>query len=206
MADARGELVTTWWVGLRQHAHDSRPAYALSALCAMSMPFGFGQAIKMAGNEAAKKAPRLIPPFWQMLGFSVFFGTGAYMIDHGDTLNGSGVISAWSLTYVTFHTLPKLRWLYRSPLSLLLSTAVTGMGLGVYANYYFDKSSWRGAVPGLLPQPRQEADKEWVSIAQAVATSGGVARVKVSRKCRASRKRPCAMASSVHRLTLRTRW
>ncbi len=159
MADARGEPVTTWWVGLRQHAHDSRPAYALSALCAMSMPFGFGQAIKMAGNEAAKKAPRLIPPFWQMLGFSVFFGTGAYMIDHGDTLNGSGVISAWSLTYVTFHTLPKLRWLYRSPLSLLLSTAVTGMGLGVYANYYFDKSSWRGAVPGLLPQPRQEADK-----------------------------------------------
>ena len=80
MADARGGPVTTWWVGLRQHAHDSRPAYALSALCAMSMPFGFGQAIKMAGNEAAKKAPRLIPPFWQMLGFSVFFGTGAYMI------------------------------------------------------------------------------------------------------------------------------
>ena len=44
-------------------------------------------------NEAAKKAPRLIPPFWQLLGFSVFFGTGAYMIDHGDVLNGSGVIS-----------------------------------------------------------------------------------------------------------------
>ena len=59
----------------------------------MSMPFGFGYAIKTAGNEAAKKAPRLIPPFWQLLGFSVFFGTGAYMIDHGDVLNGCGVIS-----------------------------------------------------------------------------------------------------------------
>lgn len=81
-----------WMRELRKHANDSRPAYAMSVLCAMSMPFGFGTALKTTSKNMAK-VPRLIPPFWQLLGFSVFFGTGAYMIDHGDILNGSGVIT-----------------------------------------------------------------------------------------------------------------
>ena len=37
---------------------------------------------------------------------------------------------------------------------MLLSASVVGMGLGIYANYYFDKASWRGAIPGLLPKPK----------------------------------------------------
>ena len=61
-------------------------------------------------------------------------------------------MAAWSLTYVTFHTLPNIRQLGRSPLALLLSTTISGVGLGVYANYYFDKASWRGAVPGIVPE------------------------------------------------------
>lgn len=58
------------------------------------MPFGFAHATLNA--HAAKTIPRLVPPFWQMLGFGVFFGAGGYMIDHGDILNGSGVISGTS--------------------------------------------------------------------------------------------------------------
>lgn len=131
---------------------------------AASVPFGFGHAVRAV--QTASHVPRLIPPFWQLVGFSAFFAGGGYIIDAGDTLNGAGVVtgasstliahSAWSLTYVTFNTLFKLPWLARSPLALLLSTAVGGVGLGVYGNYYFDQQSWRGAVPGLLP-PRKAA-------------------------------------------------
>lgn len=120
----------------------------------MSIPFGFGYTAKTAGLDPKLRPPRLVPPFWQLLGFSVFFGAGGYMIEQGDVLNGSGVLSAWSLTYVTFATLPALRHMHRSPLSMLLSASVVGMGLGIYANYYFDKASWRGAIPGLLPKPK----------------------------------------------------
>lgn len=63
---------------------------------------------------------------------------------------------AWSLTYLCFKTLPVLPYLWRSPLSLAVSTSVTGIGLGVYGNYYFDEASWRGAIPGLLPEPKQK--------------------------------------------------
>merc|ERR1712130_462487 len=139
---------------LREYASDARPAYALACLCAASVPFGFGRAVRAV--QTASHVPRLIPPFWQLVGFSAFFAGGGYIIDAGDTLNGAGVVTAWSLTYVTFNTLFKLPWLARSPLALLLSTAVGGVGLGVYGNYYFDQQSWRGAVPGLLP-PRKAA-------------------------------------------------
>lgn len=117
------------------------------------MPFGFGHAQRAAARPTT--TPRLIPPFWQSLVFGVCYATGGYIIEQGDTLNGSGVITAWSLMYVTFKTLPVLRYLPRSPLALLMSASVSGIGLGVYGNYYFDAASWRGAVPGLLPAPQQ---------------------------------------------------
>ncbi|KAL4403026.1 hypothetical protein ACI68E_000808 [Malassezia pachydermatis] len=136
---------------MRTCAHDSRPAYAMAGLCALAMPFGFGHALQTAKKEVRQRLPRLVPPFWQSLGFGFFFAFGGYMIDQGDVMNGSGVITAWSLTYVTFKTLPILRYLHRSPLSLLLSLSASGIGLGVYGNYYFDETSWRGAVPGMTP-------------------------------------------------------
>ena len=97
-----------------------------------------------------------MPPFWQLLGFGAFFGAGGYMIREGDALNGSGVVTAWSLTYLSFATLPALLGLHRSPLAAVLSLAVGTLGLGVHGSYYFDKASWRGAIPGLLPPPRAE--------------------------------------------------
>lgn len=155
------------WESLRSKATDPRPAYFLSGICmflanpgAAALPFGFAHASLNA--HATYKIPRLVPPFWQLAGFGALFATGGYIIGQGDTLNGSGVITgalhglltlAWSLTYATFKTLPTLPWLWRSPISLALSTAVLGIGIGVYGNYYFDKASWRGAIPGLMPKP-----------------------------------------------------
>ncbi|WFD07131.1 hypothetical protein MVES1_002488 [Malassezia vespertilionis] len=113
------------WAQMRAYAQSPMPAYSLAALCAVAMPFGLGHV------ASAAKVPRLVPPYWQLLGFGGFFSGGGYIISQGDVLNGSGVVTAWSLTYLTFKTLPTLPWLYRSPLSLCLSLAVGSIGLGV---------------------------------------------------------------------------
>ncbi|WFD36648.1 hypothetical protein MCUN1_003535 [Malassezia cuniculi] len=138
---------------LEQYAKEPTAAYTLSGLCIAAAPFGFGHKALNAGAGAVA-VPRVLPPFWQLLGFAGFFATGGYMIAQGDALNGSGVVTAWSLTYVTFHTLPNLLRFGRAPLAALLSVGVTTLGLGVHGSYYFDKASWRGAVPGLLLPPR----------------------------------------------------
>ena len=98
--------------------------------------------------SAQTQAPvRTLPPFWQLAFFAAAFGTGGYMIDQGDALNGSGVVTAWSLTYLLFKTLPSVRELPRNPLAFSLSAAVLTIGLGVHGSHYFDRTSWRGAIP-----------------------------------------------------------
>ncbi|WFD32267.1 hypothetical protein MSPP1_003312 [Malassezia sp. CBS 17886] len=135
------------------YAHSAHPAYTLAGLCAAAMPFGLGHAARTAGQKAPP--PRLVPPFWQLLGFGVFFAAGGYMVDAGDVLNGSGVVTAWSLTYLTFKTLPVARHLPRSPVNTVLSASIAALGLGIYGSYYFDQASWRGAIPGLIPPQTQ---------------------------------------------------
>lgn len=80
---------------LGAHAKCPNPAYALAALCAAASPFGLGgDALKAA--SATAKPVRIVPPFWQLVGFSGFFALGGYMIQEGDVLNGSGVVTgAW---------------------------------------------------------------------------------------------------------------
>ncbi len=100
--------------------------------------------------KAHAQAPlRTVPPFWQLAFFAAAFGTGGYIIDQGDALNGSGVVSAWSLTYLLFKTLPSVKQLPKNPLALSLSTAVLTVGLGIHGSHYFDRTSWRGAMPSL---------------------------------------------------------
>ncbi|KAF6767533.1 Altered inheritance of mitochondria protein 19 [Kalmanozyma brasiliensis GHG001] len=100
--------------------------------------------------KAQAQAPlRTVPPFWQLAFFAAAFGTGGYIIDQGDALNGSGVVSAWSLTYLLFKTLPSIRQLPRNPLALSLSAAVLTLGIGIHGSHYFDKTSWQGAKPSL---------------------------------------------------------
>ncbi|GAK68446.1 uncharacterized protein PAN0_098d6702 [Moesziomyces antarcticus] len=173
---------------LGSYASTSTPSYALSALFALSTPFGFASPAQAAAEAAAKQqhqqqvaraseaaasrgssslvarlvanvqsnrsaashAPvRTLPPFWQLAFFAAAFGTGGYMIDQGDHLNGSGVVTAWSLTYLLFKTVPVARQLPRNPLAMSLSVAVLTLGLGVHGSHYFDQTSWKGAVPSL---------------------------------------------------------
>ncbi|GAC97644.1 hypothetical protein PHSY_005230 [Pseudozyma hubeiensis SY62] len=119
---------------------------------------------KVQAQQAAKvqtHAPfRVVPPFWQLAFFAAAFGTGGYMIDQGDVLNGSGVVSAWSLTYLLFKTLPSARQLGRNPLALGLSAAVVSIGLGVHGSHYFDRTSWRGAIPTLTSNHEVKAASE----------------------------------------------
>ncbi|CDU26229.1 uncharacterized protein SPSC_06423 [Sporisorium scitamineum] len=100
---------------------------------------------------------RTVPPFWQLAFFAAAFGTGGYMIDQGDQLNGSGVITAWSLTYLIFKTAPSLKQLPKNPLALSLSAAALALGLGVHGSHYFDRTSWRGAMPSLSGAEQAEA-------------------------------------------------
>ena len=172
------------------YAQTSTPAYILTALFALSTPFGFASPAQAAAEAAAElqrqqqfaKASaaaaargssgllarlvanvhtqraaaaqtqtslRTLPPFWQLAFFAAAFGTGGYIIDEGDTLNGSGVVTAWSLTYLLFKTAPSIRQLPRNPLALSLSAAVLTLGLGIHGSHYFDRTRWRGAIPSL---------------------------------------------------------
>ena len=125
-----------------------------------------GLVVRLVANVQAQKAAsarmqpplRTVPPFWQLAFFAAAFGTGGYMIDQGDLLNGSGVVTAWSLTYLLFKTLPSIRQLPSNPLALSLSAAVVSIGLGVHASHYFDRTSWRGAIPSLTNVGQQEQD------------------------------------------------
>ncbi|SNX87224.1 uncharacterized protein MEPE_05934 [Melanopsichium pennsylvanicum] len=102
---------------------------------------------------------RALPPFWQLAFFAAAFGTGGYIIDRGDSLNGSGVVSAWSLTYLLFKTLPSLKQLARNPLAASLSVGVLTLGLGVHGSHYFDRTSWKGAIPSLASQHAQSTSR-----------------------------------------------
>jgi len=39
---------------------------------------------------------------------------------------------------------------------LVLSGGVAFLGLTLHGCYYFDKASWKGAIPGLIPPPRTD--------------------------------------------------
>ncbi|PWZ03761.1 hypothetical protein BCV70DRAFT_142636, partial [Testicularia cyperi] len=108
-----------------------------------------GTALSSSAAAASSAPPRPIAPFWQLAFFALAFGGGGYIIDQGDALNGSGVVTAWSLTYLFFKTGPTFRQLGRNPLALALSSGVLGLGLAIHGSYYFDKLSWKGAVPAL---------------------------------------------------------
>lgn len=97
---------------LGSYARTSAPAYTLASLFALFAPFSFpggrdqqkirkpstnsplgkvlGSGLKSSGAIAIRSS---LPPFWQLAGFATFFGAGGYMIDQGDTLNGSGTVT-----------------------------------------------------------------------------------------------------------------
>ncbi|UZJ51649.1 hypothetical protein CBS101457_000969 [Exobasidium rhododendri] len=168
---------------LGSYAKTPTPAFSLSALFALSAPFAFPggrdqQKIptpapsspvgKLLGSSHLKSAIPLrsaLPPFWQLAGFAVAFGGGGYMIEKGDSLNGSGTVTAWSLIYLFFHGASALRRPAALPLALTLSTAT--IGLAVHGSLYFNQTSWKGAVPGFTENksPKQQPGSSLASLA-----------------------------------------
>ncbi|KAK0524901.1 hypothetical protein OC834_005358, partial [Tilletia horrida] len=52
------------------------------------------RALPGASLAAAARAPiAALPPFYQLVGFSATFAGGGYIVQQGDTMNGSGVMT-----------------------------------------------------------------------------------------------------------------
>lgn len=69
----------------------------------------------IASAKNRQAAPvRALPPFWQLAGFAALFATGGYMIDKGDSLNGSGVVTGRLSSFIC------LAWFCQCADSLLL--------------------------------------------------------------------------------------
>ncbi|KDQ15515.1 hypothetical protein BOTBODRAFT_31830 [Botryobasidium botryosum FD-172 SS1] len=76
----------------------------------------------------------LLPPFYQRFGFGLIFAGAGYVLSTGDVENGSGIATAWSLTYTFLHLRSSIR--SRSILPLSLSSAVLASA-SVYGLQYF---------------------------------------------------------------------
>lgn len=117
---------------------------------------------RLIASDALRKAEgkpvntmRAVPPFWQLAFLSAAFATGGYIIDSNDTLNGSGVVTAWSFSYLLFRTVPTFRKLPHNPAAMALTVAVSTLGLGVHGSYYFDRNNWRSDIPLFEKQDSQ---------------------------------------------------
>jgi len=76
-----------------------------------------------------------IAPFIHRVGFAFVFGGAGYAISTGDVRNGSGIATAWSLTYL-FLNLRKSLKAPRNPLSLAMSGGAMACA-GIYGTEYF---------------------------------------------------------------------
>ncbi|EIW76511.1 hypothetical protein CONPUDRAFT_169030 [Coniophora puteana RWD-64-598 SS2] len=120
--EARGSL----YQSIRPYAQSKGPAFALATL------FGASAIIP---HTALNAGAAYIPPFLQRFGFSAVFGVAGYVLGSGDVRNGSGIATAWSLTYL-FLNLRKSVKAPRHPLSLGLAGAAAASA-GLYGTEYF---------------------------------------------------------------------
>ncbi|KAK7685410.1 hypothetical protein QCA50_011273 [Cerrena zonata] len=77
----------------------------------------------------------LRPPLMQRLGFGAIFAGAGYVTSTGDIYNGTGISTAWSLTYLFLNIRKALRP-PRSSLSLILSSAAL-FSSTLYGTEYF---------------------------------------------------------------------
>ncbi|KZP09935.1 hypothetical protein FIBSPDRAFT_226629 [Athelia psychrophila] len=76
-----------------------------------------------------------IAPFLQRVAFAAVFGGSGYAIASGDVRNGSGIASAWSLTYLFLHLRQSFKS-PRNPLSILMAGGAAASA-GIYGTEYF---------------------------------------------------------------------
>ncbi|KAG1811618.1 hypothetical protein EV424DRAFT_1349556 [Suillus variegatus] len=75
------------------------------------------------------------PPYLHRVGFSLVFGGAAYVLAAGDARNGSGIATAWSLTYLFLHLRRSLRPPFY-PITLAMTTG-TAACAALYGTEYF---------------------------------------------------------------------
>ncbi|KAI5993426.1 hypothetical protein EDD15DRAFT_2548053, partial [Pisolithus albus] len=75
------------------------------------------------------------PPYLHCAVFSLVFGGAAYVFAAGDHRNGSGIATAWSLTYLSLHLRKSLKTL-RHPLTLAVTGGTAGCA-ALYSTKYF---------------------------------------------------------------------
>ncbi|KAG1807263.1 uncharacterized protein BJ212DRAFT_1387286 [Suillus subaureus] len=75
------------------------------------------------------------PPYLHRVGFSLVFGGAAYVLGAGDARNGSGIATAWSLTYLFLHLRQSLKPPFY-PITLAM-TAGTAACAALYGTEYF---------------------------------------------------------------------
>ncbi|KAH7887301.1 hypothetical protein F5I97DRAFT_1951056 [Phlebopus sp. FC_14] len=134
--DAQGEASTskitpssTQASGIFSHfqpyARSKAPALALSTLFAGSV---FVPPTLLRPNV-------YFPPYLHRVGFSLVFGGAAYVLSTGDERNGSGIATAWSLTYLFLNLKASLRS-PRHPLTLAMAGGAAGCA-ALYGTEYF---------------------------------------------------------------------
>ncbi|KAG1730030.1 hypothetical protein EDB19DRAFT_1897122 [Suillus lakei] len=75
------------------------------------------------------------PPYLHRVGFSLVFGGAAYVLAAGDARNGSGIATAWSLTYLFLHLRRSLKPPFY-PITFAM-TAGTAACAALYGTEYF---------------------------------------------------------------------
>ncbi|KDQ63979.1 hypothetical protein JAAARDRAFT_27653 [Jaapia argillacea MUCL 33604] len=108
----------------RQFSHSSLPAFSLGGL------FFASGLIPMTLQRKS-----YVPPFLQRVGFGVVLCGAGYILSQGDAENGSGVATAWSLTFSLLHLRKSLKS-PRHPMSLALVGGTTACA-ALYGSEYF---------------------------------------------------------------------
>jgi len=87
------------------------------------------------------RAQTFTPPFVLRIGFGTIFAGAGYVLASGDSRNGSGIATAWSLSYFVLEQfslgLQRSLRLPRSRLSLALSSATAATAVLYGTEHYF---------------------------------------------------------------------
>ncbi|KAI7900096.1 altered inheritance of mitochondria protein 19 [Cokeromyces recurvatus] len=101
------EKATTW---IDKQSNSPYPIWALSALTLATLPLSI------------RKSPG-IPSLFQTIAFSSIFAGAGYVINTGDAENGSGISTAWCLSWSFLNAKTALKSMKPVPITLL--SAVT---------------------------------------------------------------------------------
>ncbi|CAG8463247.1 7196_t:CDS:2 [Ambispora leptoticha] len=97
------------------------PAWTFSTLCLASSPLAIR---KIQG----------VPSYFQCMAFGAIFGFSGYITYTGDTYNGAGTSTAWSLTYLIINLPKSIK--SRRPIPITLSTVALANAI------IYGKESW----------------------------------------------------------------